>query len=88
MRPVARIRSARTGGLNFLFADQVATLHDLGCVAGQGFLLANSSSLEVVAATPYMTRRARLRAARAAHADLTATGRFRTADLWARSAAD
>jgi diguanylate cyclase (GGDEF)-like protein/PAS domain S-box-containing protein len=67
--------------------DQVATLLDLGCVAGQGFLFASSSSLETVAATPYMARRARLRAERAAHADLTATGRFRTADLWARSAA-
>jgi diguanylate cyclase (GGDEF)-like protein/PAS domain S-box-containing protein len=67
--------------------DQVATLLDLGCVAGQGFLFASSSSLEVVAATPYMARRARLRAERALHADLTATGRFRTTDLWARSAA-
>jgi diguanylate cyclase (GGDEF)-like protein/PAS domain S-box-containing protein len=67
--------------------DQVATLLDLGCVAGQGFLFASSSSLEAVAATPYMARRARLRAERAAHADLTATGRFRTAELWARSAA-
>jgi len=67
--------------------DQVATLLDLGCVAGQGFLFASSSSLEVVAATPFMARRARLRTERAAHADLTATGRFRTADLRARSAA-
>ena len=67
--------------------DQVATLLDLGCVAGQGFLFASPSSLEVVAATPFMARRARLRTERAAHVDLTATGRFRTADLWARSAA-
>jgi diguanylate cyclase (GGDEF)-like protein/PAS domain S-box-containing protein len=67
--------------------DQVTTLLDLGCVAGQGFLFAGPSSLEVVAATPFMARRARLRAERAAHLDLTATGRFRTADLRARSAA-
>ena len=67
--------------------DQVATLLDLGCVAGQGFLFASSSSLETVAATPYMARRARLRTERGADADLTATGRFRTSDLWARSAA-
>jgi EAL domain-containing protein (putative c-di-GMP-specific phosphodiesterase class I) len=67
--------------------DQVSTLLDLGCVAGQGFLFAASSSLETVAASPYMARRARLRAERAAHVDLTATGRFRSADLWARSAA-
>jgi diguanylate cyclase (GGDEF)-like protein/PAS domain S-box-containing protein len=67
--------------------DQVATLLDLGCVAGQGFLFASSTSLEVVAKTPFMARRARLRAERAAAEDLTATGRFRVADLWPRSAA-
>jgi diguanylate cyclase (GGDEF)-like protein/PAS domain S-box-containing protein len=67
--------------------DQAATLLDLGCVAGQGFLFANSSSLDVVAKTPFMARRTRLRAERAAHADLTATGRYRAVDLWPRSAA-
>jgi len=67
--------------------DQVATLLDLGCVAGQGFLFADSSSLDVVAQTPFMERRTRLRAERAAHADLTATGRYRAAELWPRSAA-
>jgi diguanylate cyclase (GGDEF)-like protein/PAS domain S-box-containing protein len=67
--------------------DQAATLLDLGCVAGQGFLFANSSSLDVVAKTPFMARRTRLRADRAAHADLTATGRYRAVDLWPRSAA-
>jgi predicted signal transduction protein with EAL and GGDEF domain len=67
--------------------DQVATLLGLGCVAGQGFLFASSSSLETVAQTTFMTRRARLRAERAAHADLTATGRFRAAEIWPRSAA-
>jgi diguanylate cyclase (GGDEF)-like protein len=67
--------------------DQVATLLDLGCVAGQGFLFASSSSLDVVANTPYMARRARLRAERAADSGLTATGRFLAGDLWPRSAA-
>jgi diguanylate cyclase (GGDEF)-like protein/PAS domain S-box-containing protein len=66
---------------------QVASLLDLGCVAGQGFLFASSSSLEVVAKSPFMARRARLRAERAAAVDLTATGRFRASDLWSRSAA-
>jgi hypothetical protein len=66
----------------------VATLLDLGCVAGQGFLFASSSLLDVVAQTPFMARRADLRAAeRAAQSDLTATGRFRAAELWPRSAA-
>lgn len=67
--------------------DQVAFLLDLGCVAGQGFLYASPSSLEVVAGTPFMARRARLRAERAEHVDLTATGRYRVADLWPRSVA-
>ncbi|MDQ1342531.1 MAG: hypothetical protein QG571_1149, partial [Pseudomonadota bacterium] len=67
--------------------DQVTTLLDLGCVAGQGFLFAGSSPLEVVATTPFMARRAALRAERTAQVDLTATGRFRADDLWRRSAA-
>ena len=61
--------------------DQVATLLDLGCVAGQGFLFANSTSLEVVAKTPFMALRTQLRAERAAYSDFTATGRYRTAEL-------
>jgi diguanylate cyclase (GGDEF)-like protein/PAS domain S-box-containing protein len=67
--------------------DQVATLLDLGCVAGQGFLFAGSSSLGEVATSAFMTRRTRLRAERAAYVDLTATGRFRHTALPARSAA-
>jgi EAL domain-containing protein (putative c-di-GMP-specific phosphodiesterase class I) len=68
--------------------NQVATLLDLGCVAGQGFLFAGSSPLDVVAQTPFMAHRANLRAAeRAAPTDLTATGRYRAAELWSRSAA-
>ena len=68
--------------------EQVASLLDLGCVAGQGFLFASSCSLDDVAMTPYMTRRARLRSETGGHqVDLTATGRFRVNTLWARSAA-
>jgi EAL domain-containing protein (putative c-di-GMP-specific phosphodiesterase class I) len=67
--------------------DQVGYLLDLGCVAGQGFLFASSCTLDAVAATPFMERRARLRAERAAYAELTATGRFRAVDLWPVSSA-
>jgi EAL domain-containing protein (putative c-di-GMP-specific phosphodiesterase class I) len=67
--------------------DQVASLLDLGCVAGQGFLFARSSSLDAVGGTPFMSRRARLRAEREAYAELTATGRYRVAELWPHSAA-
>jgi diguanylate cyclase (GGDEF)-like protein/PAS domain S-box-containing protein len=67
--------------------DQATALLDLGCVAGQGFLFASSCSLAEVTRTPFMARRAALRAERAADVDLTATGRFRAADLWIRSAA-
>ena len=67
--------------------DQVAALLDLGCVAGQGFLFAKSSSLEAVADTPFMALRSKLRAQRATHVDLTATGRFRVNELWPRMAA-
>jgi EAL domain-containing protein (putative c-di-GMP-specific phosphodiesterase class I) len=67
--------------------DQVASLLDLGCVAGQGFLFAGSSSLDAVGETSFMSSRVRLRAEAEACADLTATGRFRAAELWPRSAA-
>jgi diguanylate cyclase (GGDEF)-like protein/PAS domain S-box-containing protein len=68
--------------------SQVAMLLDLGCVAGQGFLFATSSSLEVVAGTPFMSRRAEIRAEERARAiDLTATGRFRLTESAPRSAA-
>jgi diguanylate cyclase (GGDEF)-like protein/PAS domain S-box-containing protein len=67
--------------------DQASTLLDLGCVAGQGFLFSAPCSLAEVARTPFMARRAALRAERAARVDLTATGRFRVADLRPRSAA-
>ena len=68
--------------------NQVATLLDLGCVAGQGFLFAGSSSLDVVATdTVHGTPRQPAGGERAAPNDLTATGRYRAAELWSRSAA-
>ena len=66
--------------------EQVRSLLDLGCVAGQGFLFASSCSLADVANTPYMARRARIRGDHAP-VDLTATGRFKTSELLVRSAA-
>ncbi|HEX7375416.1 MAG TPA: bifunctional diguanylate cyclase/phosphodiesterase, partial [Steroidobacteraceae bacterium] len=67
--------------------DQAAMLRELGCVAGQGFLFSSACTLETISASPFMARRAKLRAERAAHADLTATGRYQVAELWRRSAA-
>jgi len=67
--------------------EQAAALLDLGCVAGQGFLFASSRSLDDVARTSYMARRARLRAERTDTLHLTATGRYRVKDLRLRSAA-
>jgi diguanylate cyclase (GGDEF)-like protein/PAS domain S-box-containing protein len=66
--------------------DQVRSLLDLGCVAGQGFLFASSCTLEEIGRTAYMARRARLRGERGP-LDLTATGRFKPRELWPRSAA-
>jgi diguanylate cyclase (GGDEF)-like protein/PAS domain S-box-containing protein len=61
--------------------DQVAELLELGCVAGQGFLFAKSCSLEMLAATPFSERRAELRRWHSAYDRLTATGRYRVAEL-------
>ncbi len=67
--------------------DQVATLLELGCVAGQGFLFARSCSLEAVAASAFARRRAELRREQAIYSRLTATGRFRVGDVRKRSVA-
>jgi EAL domain-containing protein (putative c-di-GMP-specific phosphodiesterase class I) len=61
--------------------DQVAELLELGCVAGQGFLFAKSTSLELLSATPFSERRAELRRWHSAYDRLTATGRYRVAEL-------
>jgi diguanylate cyclase (GGDEF)-like protein/PAS domain S-box-containing protein len=67
--------------------DQASTLLKLGCVAGQGFLFARSSSLEDVNRSTFMERRARLRAERPTNVELTATGRYPVAEIWPRSLA-
>ena len=65
--------------------DQVASLLDLGCVAGQGFLFARASSLEAVTASSFAARRAELRRQQATVGSLTATGRFRAGRTRPRS---
>jgi diguanylate cyclase (GGDEF)-like protein/PAS domain S-box-containing protein len=67
--------------------DQVAKLLELGCVAGQGFLFAPSSKLEVVAAMSFAAKRAERRRAQSLQERLTATGRFRVAATRSRSVA-
>jgi len=67
--------------------DQVAKLLELGCVAGQGFLFARSSSLEAVAAMSFAARRAERRNALSMHDRLTATGRFNVGHVRPRSVA-
>ncbi len=61
--------------------DQVAKLLELGCVAGQGFLFARSSSLAAVAAMSFAARRAELRSVQTLHDRLTATGRFHVGNV-------
>ena len=67
--------------------DQVAKLLELGCVAGQGFLFARSSSLEAVAAMSFAARRAERRSVQSMHDRLTATGRFHVGHVRPRSVA-
>ncbi|MGE0466626.1 MAG: putative bifunctional diguanylate cyclase/phosphodiesterase [Steroidobacteraceae bacterium] len=67
--------------------DQVAKLLELGCVAGQGFLFARSSSLEAVAAMSFAARRAERRRSLSLHDRLTATGRFNVGQVRPRSVA-
>ena len=57
--------------------DQVAALLELGCVAGQGFLFTGSTTLEILAASPFAARRAELWRGAGADDPLTATGRLR-----------
>ncbi|MFO1394038.1 MAG: EAL domain-containing protein [Steroidobacteraceae bacterium] len=66
---------------------QAVTLLELGCVAGQGFLFARSTSLDNVEDTQFMRRRVRLRAEGTARYQLTATGRFQPEELWPRQVA-
>ena len=61
--------------------DQVAQLLQLGCVAAQGFLFSHATSLDVVAASSFALRREQLRLAHSGYDRLTATGRYRVADI-------
>ena len=61
--------------------DQVTQLLQLGCVAAQGFLFSHATSLDAVAASPYALRRDQLRRAHTGYDSLTATGRYRIADM-------
>ncbi len=61
--------------------DQVAQLLQLGCVAAQGFLFSHATSLDAVAASSFALRREQLRVAHAGYDRLTATGRYRVADI-------
>jgi diguanylate cyclase (GGDEF)-like protein/PAS domain S-box-containing protein len=61
--------------------DQVAQLLQLGCVAAQGFLFSHATSLDVIAASSFALRREQLRVAHSGYDRLTATGRYRVADL-------
>ena len=57
--------------------DQVAALLALGCVAGQGFLFAPSTTLEALASSTFAHRRAQLWEGHGPDDPLTATGRHR-----------
>jgi diguanylate cyclase (GGDEF)-like protein/PAS domain S-box-containing protein len=61
--------------------DQVTQLVQLGCVAAQGFLFSHATTLEEIAASPFATRREQLRSAHESYDRLTATGRYRVADI-------
>jgi hypothetical protein len=59
----------------------VSQLLQLGCVAAQGFLFSQATSLDVVAASPYALKREQLRQAHEGYDTLTATGRYRIAEI-------
>ncbi|MGH8203344.1 MAG: EAL domain-containing protein, partial [Steroidobacteraceae bacterium] len=61
--------------------DQVAQLLQLGCVAAQGFLFSHATSLDAVAASSFALKREQLRLAHSGYDKLTATGRYRIADI-------
>jgi EAL domain-containing protein (putative c-di-GMP-specific phosphodiesterase class I) len=61
--------------------DQVTQLLQLGCVAAQGFLFSQATSLDAVAASSFALRREQLRIAHAGYDNLTATGRYRIAEI-------
>jgi hypothetical protein len=50
-------------------------------VAAQGFLFSHATSLDVIAASNFALRRGQLRVAHSGYDRLTATGRYRIADM-------
>jgi len=56
---------------------QVASLLELGCVAGQGFLFAKAGSLEELSKSSFVARRNEHWTAQAADENVSATGRFK-----------
>jgi diguanylate cyclase (GGDEF)-like protein len=68
--------------------SQVAVLLELGCVAGQGFLFAKADSLEQLAQGASVARRNLLWSGHSPReAQVSATGRFRAADVLGRRGA-
>jgi EAL domain-containing protein (putative c-di-GMP-specific phosphodiesterase class I) len=61
--------------------DQVTQLLQLGCVAGQGYYFSYPTTLEEVTASPFAMRRELLRRAHSGYDSLTATGRYKVADM-------
>jgi EAL domain-containing protein (putative c-di-GMP-specific phosphodiesterase class I) len=61
--------------------DQVTQLLQLGCVAAQGFLFSQATTLDVVAASSFALKREQLRLAHEGYDKLTATGRYRIAEI-------
>jgi diguanylate cyclase (GGDEF)-like protein/PAS domain S-box-containing protein len=61
--------------------DQVTQLLQLGCVAAQGFLFSHATTLDMVAASSFALKREQLRMAHTGYDQLTATGRYRIAEI-------
>jgi diguanylate cyclase (GGDEF)-like protein/PAS domain S-box-containing protein len=61
--------------------DQVTQLLQLGCVAAQGFLFSQATTLDAVAASSFALKREQLRLAHDGYDTLTATGRYRIAEI-------
>jgi EAL domain-containing protein (putative c-di-GMP-specific phosphodiesterase class I) len=64
--------------------DQVTHLLQLGCVAGQGYYFSYPTTLEDITASPFAMRRELLRRAHSNYDSLTATGRYKVADMIGR----
>ena len=67
--------------------DQVTHLIKLGCVAAQGYLFSHPVALESISGSPFAIRREQLRRAHSGYDGLTATGRYRVADMVPRRTA-